>query len=322
MPAIDRPLVVIPADDPPQLTHSTRLDALRERAEVLLFEDRPVDDAEKIERVKQADVIINSRGAIKWPGEALALLPKLKMIGVCGIGTDSVDLVAAREQGIVVSNIPGKTAPVVAEHAFALLMAVARCTAFQTAEMKAGRWTRALAVSLTGKTLGVVGTGNIGCEMIRMARGFGMNVIAWSYHPSDEKAQKLGFRYVEFDELLKTSDAVSLHVKLTDDSRGLIGQRELAMMKPGSLLVNTARGAVLDTDALINSLNSHHLAGAGLDVFEVEPFPQKHPLLECEHVVLTPHAADQTPDGVDLLNIGCVENVLAYLDGKPQNMVT
>ena len=318
----DRPVVVIPGDDPPQLLGSPRLDALREKTEVVLYEDRPADDSEKIKRVQQADVMINSRGAVKWPRELLVQLPKLKMIGVCGIGTDSVDLETAREQGIVVSNIPGKTAPVVAEHAFALLMAVARCTAFQTAEMKAGRWTRALAVSLSGKTLGVVGTGNIGCEMIRMARGFGMNVIAWSYHPSEEKAKKLDFRYVDFDDLLKTSDAVSLHVKLTDDSRGLIGQRELALMKPGSLLVNTARGAVLDTDALIESLNNNHLAGAGLDVYEVEPFPSEHPLLECEHVVLTPHAADQAPDGVDLLNIGCVENVLAFLDGTPQNVVT
>ena len=148
------------------------------------------------------------------------------------------------------------------------------------------------------------------------------SLVAWSFHPSEEKADRLGFQYVELDQLLRQSDAVSLHVKLTDDSRDLIGQRELALMKPGSLLINTARGAVVKSDALVASLQSGQLAGAGLDVFDIEPLPADHPILACEQVVLTPHNADQTPEGIDLLNQGCVENVMAFLNGKPRHVVT
>ncbi len=131
----------------------------------------------------------------------------------------------------------------------------------------------------------------------------------------------MGVEFVEFDELLRTSDAVSLHVKLTDKSRGLIGRRELELLKPGALLVNTARGAVIDTPALVEALRSGRLAGAGLDVFEQEPLPADHPLLECEQVVLTPHNADQTPEGMELLNSGIVENVIAFFEGRDVNRV-
>jgi D-3-phosphoglycerate dehydrogenase len=287
-----------------------------------LYDNRPESADEQIRRVQHAEVIINTRGQVKWPGDVLRQLPKLRLATVCGIGTDAFDLDTARELGITVCNIPGRTAPVVAEHAFALMLALSRRTAWFTAAMKLGRWPRMLATSLVGKTLGVIGTGNIGCEMIRLSRGFGMNVVAWSFHPSEEKAERLGFAYVELDQLLNASDVVSLHIKLTDDSRALIGARELGLMKPGSLLVNTARGAVVDRDALIAALDSGHLAGAALDVFDVEPLPADDPLLECEHLVLTPHCADQTPEGIELLNTGCVDNVIAFLEGRPQNVVT
>ena len=172
------------------------------------------------------------------------------------------------------------------------------------------------------KTLGVLGTGNIGCEMIGLARGFGMKVIAWSFNPSKEKAAELGCEDVDRDTVRKESDAVSLHVNLTDDTRNFVGKKELSLMKPGSLLINTARGPVVDTAALIEALDSGHLAGAGLDVFDTEPLPPDHPILNCVEVVLSPHNADQTPEGMDLLNGGCADNVIAFLEGKPQNVVT
>ena len=317
-----QPIIVVPGDSPPQIAGSPQLDRLRGRGEIVVHDTRPQDDAEQLARVQHATAIINSRGQVKWPRALLNQLPNLKFITVCGIGTDSIDLEAARELNIVVSNIPGKTAPVVAEHALSLLCAIARRTSFLTSEMKQGRWPRLLATSLAGKTLGVVGTGNIGCQMIRLARAIGMQVIAWSFHPSGEKAERLGFKYVDLDELLQRSDAVSLHVKLTDDSRHLIGQREFALMKPGALLVNTARGAVVDTDALVAVLESGQLAAAALDVFDTEPLQADHALLNCQQVVLTPHCADQTPEGIDLLNQGCVDNVIAFLDGEPQNVVS
>jgi phosphoglycerate dehydrogenase-like enzyme len=316
-----RPLIVIPGDEPVQLAGSPHLDRLREMAEVVLYDTRPADNAEKIRRMKDADVLINSRGSVKWPGEVLRELPQLKLISLCGIGADCIDLQTAQACGIIVSNIPGRTAGLVAEHALALLFGIARKLAQHTAELKAGQWIRRDLVYLRGKTLGVIGTGAIGREMIRLARAVGMEVIAWSFHPQQELAVQHEFRYVELDELLQLSDAISLHVKLTPESRGLIGRREFGLMKPDCLLVNTARGAIVDTEALVEALNRGHLGGAGLDVFETEPIPADHPLFRCEQVILTPHVADQTPEGMEILNGGAVDNVVAFLQGKPQNRV-
>jgi D-3-phosphoglycerate dehydrogenase len=166
-----------------------------------------------------------------------------------------------------------------------------------------------------------VGTGNIGAEMARMCKAFGMNVLAWTFNPDSARAKQLGVEFVKLDDLLRRSDVVSLHVRLSPETRGLIGERELGLMKPGALLVNVARGPVVNQDALVAALNSGHLGGAGLDVFEQEPPPPGSPILSCEQVVFTPHVADMTPEGLDLLNEGAVENVLAFLDGKPQNVV-
>ena len=248
-------------------------------------------------------------------------MPELGHITVCGIGTDSIDLVAAREHGVMVSNIPGKTAPVVAEHSFALMWAIAKQVTWYMDSMRAGMWTKMDGMFLAGKTAGIIGTGNIGAEMARLCRAVGMNVIAWTFNPSDERAARLGVEFVEFSELLERSDVISIHIQQTPESYHMIGEPELAMMKAGALLVNVARGPIVDEVALVNALNSGHLGGAALDVFEEEPLPENHPLLDCEHAILTPHIADMTPEGLDLLNQGVVENTLAYLNGTPQNIV-
>ena len=317
-----RPVIVIPGDEPIQLSGSPHLEHLQAVGDVRLFGDRPGTDAEKISRAADAEVLINSRGSVKWPGAVLEQLVNLRFITVCGIGTDSIDLQTARRMGMVVSNIPGKTAPVVAEHAFGLMLAAAKRAAFQTSEVKAGRWTGMDNILLGGKTLGVVGTGPIGAQMAALGRGLGMRVVAWTFHPSDERAATLGVEYMKLDQLLRESDVVSLHLKLTPDSQDMIGRRELELMKPGALLVNTGRGGLLDTAALIVALRSGHLAGAALDVYTTEPISPDDPLLECDQVILTPHNADQTPEGMDLLNEGVTDNVLAFLEGRPQNVVT
>ncbi|MCS6861633.1 MAG: phosphoglycerate dehydrogenase [Abditibacteriales bacterium] len=317
-----RVTIVVPGDDPVQIAGSPHLERLKPYGDVVLYDTRPATDEEKIARARDADVMINSRGAVKWTATVLRQLPKLQMITVCGIGTDSIDLPTARAMGIVVCNIPGKTAPIVAEHAFGLMFALAKRAWFQTNELKSGRWTRMDNVYLRGKTLGIIGTGNIGAEMARLARAVGMRVIAWTFHPSPERAAALGVEFVELDELLRTADVISLHVKLTDDTRQLIGAREFALMQRGALFVNTARGAVVDTAALVEALHSGHLGGAAIDCFDIEPLPPDHPLLACQQVILTPHNADQTPEGVDLLNAGAVDNVIAFLEGRPQNVVT
>ena len=316
----DRVKIVVPGDNPNQIGGSPHLERLASYGDVEVFADTPASAEEKVARARGAQVIINSRGVVTWR-EELRSLPKLKMIATCSIGTDMIDLELAKELGIVVSNQPGRTAPVVAEHMFGLMFALAKRAHFQTAELKAGRWTRVMNIMLQGKVLGVVGTGNIGVEMARLAGAIGMEVVAWTFNPSDARAEEYGVRFVELDELLQTADVVSLHVKLTEDTRHLIGARELGLMKEGALLLNGARGDVLDIEALHASLVAGHLGGAGLDVFAEEPLPGDHPILACEQVVLTPHAADQTLEGVDLLNEGAVDNVIAYLQGKARNNV-
>ncbi|SRR5581483_11802996 len=317
----ERVVIVIPGDDPPQLQGSPHLDRLRRHGRVVLYPDRPRSLDEQVARARDAVCLVNTRGAVRWPAEALAALPRLRMATVCGIGTDAFDLDAARRRGIVVCNVPGRTAPIVAEHAFGLMLAVAKRTAFQTAALKAGRWPRLDNVYLSGKTLGLIGTGNVGAAMARLARAIGMDVLAWTFHPSADRAAALGVQYVPLTELLETADVVSIHVRLSPESRGLLGARELSRMKRGAILINAARGAMVDTAALVDALRRGHLMGAGLDVFDQEPLPPDHPLLGCEHVVLTPHNADQTPEGMDLLNAGVVDNVIAFLEGRPRNVV-
>jgi D-3-phosphoglycerate dehydrogenase len=312
-------LIVIPGDDPIQIRNSPHLARLEPYGEVVLYADRPGDDAEKVRRARDATCLINSRSSVTWPSHVLKQLPRLRMFAICGIGTDAIDLEVAREQGVDVRNLPGRTAPIVAEHALGLLLAASKRAWFQTNELKQGRWTGMQNIYLRGKTLGLVGAGPIAAEMAKLARAIGMKTRAWTFHPTTERAAELGVEFVEFDELLRTSDALSLHVKLTAETRGLIGRRELELMKPGALLVNTARGAVVDALALVEALQCGRLGGAGLDVFDQEPLPAGHPLLACEQVVLSPHNADQTPEGMELLNSGIVENVIAFFEGRDTN---
>ena len=318
----DSVLFVVPGDDPPQIQGSDHLEKLDPFGSVVVHTDRPADNDEKIARVIDAHIILNTRGAVNWTGDDLRKLPNLKMIATCSIGTDMIDLEVASELGIVVSNQPGRTAPSVAEHIFGLMFAVAKRAGYQTAEVKAGRWAKVENIFLQGKTLGIVGTGAVGGELARLANAIGMKVIAWTFNPSDERAERLGVEYVSIDELLARCDVLSLNVAGSPETRGMIGRAQLESMKPGSLLINGGRGELVDTEALADVLNSGHLAGAAIDVFDIEPVSPDNPLLSCEQIVFTPHMADMTPEGVEALNVGVVENVVAFLEGNPQNVVT
>jgi len=244
------------------------------------------------------------------------------MATVAGVGThQSFDLQAARELGITVCNVPAQTAPIVAEHALGLMLAAAKQVTLQTAAMKAGRWTPRPVTYLRGKVCGLVGAGNIARAFAYLVRSIGMEPVAWTFHPTPERGRELGVRFVSLDNLLETSDVISIHLRLTPKSRGLIGARELRLMKRGAILVNTARGPIVDSAALVRALREGTLGCAALDVFDEEPLPVDHPLRTCDPVVLTPHVADGTSEGNDLRNQGMVDNVIAFLEGRPQNVL-
>jgi D-3-phosphoglycerate dehydrogenase len=310
--------IVVPGDDPPQIAKSPALERLASRGEVVVYSDRPDSEDEKIARVRDAAVILNSRSAVTWRESDFAQLPNLRLLSLCSVGTDAIDLEAARERGIVVSNQPGVNAPFVAEHMFGLMFAVAKQAAVQTAALKEGRWLLPSNVMLQGKRLGIIGTGAIGAEMARLGRAIGMETVAWTFNPSPARANSLGIDFMSLEELLETSDVVSLHLRLSPQSTGLIGAAELARMKSSAILLNGARADVVDNAALVEALEANRLFGAGIDVFSQEPAPADDPILSCERVVLTPHAADQTPEAVAATNEAAVDNIIAFLDGRPR----
>lgn len=315
-------LLAVPDDEPPALA-GTSLEArardLANRAE--WHTTRPAGNQETIERIREADAIINIRSAVPFPREVLEACPNLRLLSVWGTGVDHVDLAAAAELGITVSNTPGYGAPYVSEHALALALAVSRQIVQNDRRIREGGWAAGYIDELYGKTLGVVGTGAIGRRMVPLGQGIGMNVVAWTFNPTPERAREYGVEFLELDELLRRSDVVSLHVALTPDSQGLIGREQLALMKPTAILVNVARGAVVDESALLECLQQGRIGGAGLDVFEVEPLPAGHPLTLLDNVVLAPHAGSMAYNGTMRGLEMSIENLERFAAGTPINVV-
>ena len=314
-------LIVVPDDNPPVLAGTPALDRLRTIGEVRLYDSDATDPKILAERLREADVALNIRGRTFFTAEVLGVCPRLKLISIWGTGTDNVDLPAAAARGITVTNTPGANAVAVAEHAVALMLAVAKQLVPADRAMRQGGWPRNLVPQLRGKRLGLVGTGLIGREVAAMAKGLGMEVVAWTFHPSVRLADSLGLRYVELDELLETSDIVSLHLRATPETRHFLNRARLAMLKPGAILVNTARGALIDEAALVECLREKRIACAGLDVFEAEPLPAGHPLLGLPNVLLTPHAAGMTPEVIQNGLAMAVENIENFQKGNPAHVV-
>jgi phosphoglycerate dehydrogenase-like enzyme len=204
----------------------------------------------------------------------------------------------------------------VAEHTLALMMAVARRTVEVDQHVRQGRWPRAMVTQLRGKTLGLIGTGAIGREVARLGSAIGMRVIAWTFHPRGDVAE-----WVSFDEVFRQSDVLSVHVRLSAETFGFIRREHLDLMKPGAILINTARGGIVHEADLVQALLTNRIAGAGLDVFETEPLPPESPLCAMPNVVLTPHAAGITPEATEAGLALAIENVFAFLAGEPTNVV-
>ncbi|WP_417382413.1 phosphoglycerate dehydrogenase [Gimesia sp.] len=240
-----------------------------------------------VEQVQGYDAVL--AGAEIYSREVLEELPDLKVISRYGVGFDAVDLAAADAQNIVVTITPGVNHHSVAEQAFALLMGIARMTRSQDRAVRSGEWERELTPRVWGSTIGIVGLGRIGQAVATRAIGMGMQVLAFDPYPNEEFAKTHQIKMLSLEELLKQSDYVTLHLPVTPDTIDLINRNTLAIMKPGSVLINTARGGLVDENALVEALESGHLRAAGLDVFKKEPLPVESPLIKLENVLLSCH---------------------------------
>jgi phosphoglycerate dehydrogenase-like enzyme len=246
----------------------------------------------------------------------------LKLVSILGTGTDNVDLEAATRRGISVTNTPGVGAPSVAELTVGLMLGLVRAIPLSDGRLRQGMWQHVEGPELAGKTLGLLGLGAIGQYVARLGLGLGMRVIAWSYSLDSARAARLGVELVERDEVFRRADVVSVHLRNTPEVRGIVGARELALMKPSAYLINTARGALVDESALASALRAEKIAGAALDVYTEEPLPpERNPFRDLANVVLTPHIGAVTREANTRSRAMPVDNIIAYLEGRPEHVV-
>ncbi len=314
--------LVVPDDFPPALTGSSAEPRLKALGEVTIHTERGADrEEELIRRIGDAEVVLNIRAHARFTERVLARASRLRLISIWGTGVDNVDLEACRRRGVTVTNTPAVNADAVAEHTVALMLALLRRIPALDREVRAGQWPRGLLVQASGKTLGLVGLGEIGRRVAALGRALGMAVLAWSYRGDEARIREAGARPVALDRLLREADVVSLHLRLSDATRGFLGAERLACLKPTAFLVNTARGALVDKAALVAALREGRLAGAALDVFHEEPIPPDDPVLALPTVVLTPHNAGMTREVIESGLHRAVENIERFLAGTPRDVV-
>lgn len=279
-----------------------------------------------IDRLRDADFAVSNKCRID--DAVLDACPRLRWVGLTATGTDSLDLEACHRHGVAVANVPGYSTESVAQHGFALLLELANSIAGRAASLRDGYWQTGVPDSygihphfeLAGRTFGVVGYGAIGRAAARIAKGFGMRVLAYTRHVKPEYAAD-GVEFVPFEQLLEDSDVVSLHCPATAETRGMIDKAALAAMKPGAILLNTARGALVDEAAVCAALKSGHLGYYASDVAAHEPVRPKDELLHCPNVLLTPHVAWATQEALARLSAEVCANLEAFLQGEQRNLV-
>jgi D-3-phosphoglycerate dehydrogenase len=274
-----------------------------------------------IEALRDAEIACVMRERTPMTKAVIDALPKLKLIITTGARNASIDVAAAAARGIVVCGTGGAGHPT-AELALGLMLDLARNISFENAQMKAGvPWQTTIGVDLKGKTLGLLGLGKLGQKVAQFGQALEMDIIAWSQNLTAERAKEHGVTHVSKEDLFARSDFLSIHLILSDRSRGLVGAADLARMKPTAYLVNTSRGPIVDEAALIETLRAKKIAGAGIDVYGVEPLPVDHPFRKLANVVLTPHLGYVTEAGYRVFYRDIVEDIRAYLDGKPVRVV-
>ena len=302
-------------DDYQQALASTAaIKRLRQRAEVQILTEKLPDESALVRALAGSRALIPIRERTRFNARLLKQLPDLELISQTGNHVYHVDMQAATEAGIIVAMAPGGNSTT--EMAFALMLAVMRRIPQSDRAVRHGEWPLVLGYVLKGKTLGILGLGKIGTEVAAIARAFDMNVIAWGPTLTAERAGKSQATYMGLEEVLKNADVISIHLKLSEQSKNLLNEERLRLMKKSAYLVNTARGAIVDEPALVKVLSEGAIAGAALDVFVEEPLPPNHPLLQLSNVVLTPHLGWPTDSGFEGFAENAVTNILDYMDGK------
>ena len=289
--------------------------------DIKVFNHHLGDDDAVIKALQGFQIVKAMRERTRLSRKVIEALPDLRLIITTGMRNASIDIKAANERGVTVCGTGGFGNPTTGV-AVGLMLELTRRIGFENARMKAGEpWQIVLGHDLEGKTLGVVGLGKLGTRVAKVAQALGMKVIAWSQNLTAEKAKEAGAELVAKDELFKRADVVTVHLMLSDRSRGLIGARELGLMRPTAYIINTARGPIIDEAALIAALKNNTIAGAGLDVFDVEPLPRDHVFRRLDNVVLTPHLGYVSAENYAVQFRDVVEDIRAFIDGKPVRVI-
>ncbi len=285
--------------------------------DVTVFNERLGDEAAVARALQGFDIVCIMRERTPFRRSLIEKLPDLKLLVTSGLKNAAIDVAAATERGITVCGTDGAKHPT-AELAVGLMIDLARNISIENARMHAGEaWQATVGMDLSGRTLGLIGLGNLGQRVARVGQAFGMNVIAWSQNLTPERCKEHGVTYATKADLFQQSDFISIHLVLSDRTRGLVGKTDLAMMKPTAYLINTSRGPIVDEAALVAALANKTIAGAGLDVFDVEPLPRDHVLRTLPNALITPHLGYVTQEGYRQFYGGTVDAVRAWLDGKP-----
>ena len=287
-----------------------------EGAEITVFNDTISDESALVARLKPFAAIAAMRERTPFPRSLLESLPNLKLLVTTGMRNASIDLEAAAELGITVSGTGGVAHPT-AELTWGLILALCRSIPVEHEAMRQGGWQTTLGLDLKGRTLGVIGLGRLGSQVAKVGNAFGMNVVAWSENLTAERAAECGATLLEKEALVSTADIITLHLVLSERSRGTIGPRELALMKPTAVLINTSRGPIIEQWALVSALKENLIAGAALDVYDEEPLAPDHPLRSLSDVVLTPHLGYVTEATYETFYLEMVEDIAAFMAGKP-----
>jgi D-3-phosphoglycerate dehydrogenase len=267
------------------------------------------------------EIVCAMRERTAFPRDVIEKLPQLKLLITTGMRNASIDVAAAKARGVVVCGTPAVGSPT-SGIAIGLMLELTRRIGYENARMKAGMpWQTTIGLDLEGLTLGVLGLGKLGARTARIALAFGMKVIAWSQNLTPEKCQEAGVAYAGKEDLFRQADIVTIHLVLSQRSRGLVGAKELALMKPSAYIINTSRGPIIEETALLAALRGKTIAGAGLDVFDVEPLPPDHPLRKMDNVVLTPHLGYVATQNYRAYFAGVVDDIRAFLDGKPVRVI-